>query len=426
MSRTRVCGRLSLAALSAALLCATLLCASCTAASKAKKKADAPEALVPFPNRIELQRVWSTKLSGEVPKLRLGLGVCADAERVFAASHKGAVEALDLKSGRQLWRRDVKAPLSGGPAAGFGLVVVGSSKGEVIALSEADGKPAWRTRINSEILSPAAIGNDLVVVRGVDGRMHGLSPRDGSEIWVAEQQVPRLSLRGTSAPLLVGDLAIAGFDNGRVAAVARGNGTTAWDSAVGQSHGSTELQRLIDVDAPVVADGDDLFAVAYQGRVTRLARETGQVIWARDLSSYRGLAVDDNAVYISTADGNLMRVDRKNGTEQWNQKALARRQLSAPVIYRGRVVVADGDGVVHWVDPATGDFIARAQVGGSVGRNSVITSKAITYKKRVTSPPIVAGGMVLLFTDAGVLSAFRAPETVAAAASPAAAAEPTK
>ena len=104
-------------------------------------------------------------------------------------------------------------------------MVVGSSKGDVIALSESDGKPRWRVRINAEILSAPAIGNDLVVVRGVDGRLHGLSPRDGSEIWVVEQQVPRLSLRGTSRPILAGDLAICGFDNGRVVAVARGNGT---------------------------------------------------------------------------------------------------------------------------------------------------------------------------------------------------------
>jgi outer membrane protein assembly factor BamB len=406
----------SLRVLLGVLLCTVLACAGCSSASKNKKKNEAPAVLVPFANHIELQRVWSTKLSGEAPKLRLGLGLSADGGRVFAANHKGAVEAFDLKSGKLLWRRDVKAPLSGGPAAGAGLVLVGSSKGEVIALSETDGKPSWRIRINAEILSPAAVDENLVVVRGVDGRMHGLSPKDGSEIWLAEQQVPRLSLRGTGPPLLVGDLAIAGFDNGRVAAVARGNGTTAWDTAVGQSHGSTELARLIDVDAPVVADGDDLFAVAFQGRVTRLARETGQVIWARDLSSYRGLAADDNAVYISTADGNLVRLDRKNGTEQWTQKALARRQLTAPVIYRGRLVVADAGGVLHWLDPATGDFIARAQVGSSVGRNTVISSKGVAYKKRVTSAPVWAGGLLLAFTDNGVLSAFSAPEPVAAAA----------
>jgi outer membrane protein assembly factor BamB len=354
------------------------------------------------------------------PKLRLGLDVAADGERVFVASHKGAVEALDLKSGRRLWRRELKAPLAGGPAAGLGLVVVGSSKGDVIALSQADGKQIWRIRINAEILSGAAIGHDLVVVRGVDGHVHALSIKDGSELWVAEQQVPRLSLRGNGPPVLAGDLAISGFDNGRVAAVTLGNGSTAWDTAVGQAHGSTELQRLIDVDAPVVADGDDLFAVAYQGRVTRLARESGQVVWARDISSYRGLAVDDNAVYVSTAEGDVVRVDRKNGTEQWSQKALARRQLTAPVIYRERVVVADAGGVLHWLDPATGDFLARALVEKRVGSKPVI-SKGIAWKKRVSNTPLVAGGLLLVFTDNGVLSAFSAPMAAAAAAEPPAA-----
>ena len=77
-------------------------------------------------------------------------------------------------------------------------MVVGSSKGDVIALSEQDGALRWRVRINAEILSAAAIGSDVVVVRGVDGRMHGLSAEDGSENWMVDQQVPRLSLRGTS------------------------------------------------------------------------------------------------------------------------------------------------------------------------------------------------------------------------------------
>jgi outer membrane protein assembly factor BamB len=429
----KVCGRVSLAALAGVLACALLLCAGCSVfngsiftskAKVAKKKADEPMQLVPFANRIDLQRVWSVKVSGEVPRLRLGLGVAVDGDRVFAASHKGELYAFDLKTGRQLWSHKLKAPLAGGPAAGLGLVVVGSSKGEVIALSQTDGSPSWRIRINAEVLSAAAIGGDLVVVRGVDGRMHGLSIRDGSEIWVAEQQVPRLSLRGTSVPVLAGDLAIAGFDNGRVAAVAISNGTTAWDTAVGQSRGSTELQRLIDVDAPVVIDGDDLFAVAYQGRLTRLARDTGQVVWARDMSSYRGLAVDENAVYVSIADGTIVRVDRKNGTEQWSQKALARRQLTAPVIYRGRVVVADAGGVLHWLDAATGDFVARAEVGSQVSRSKPVVSKGIALKKRVSDTPIVAGGMVLAFTDNGVLSAYSAPlpESVASAAPPAAAA----
>jgi outer membrane protein assembly factor BamB len=374
------------------LLCVGL-CAAAVLGGCSKDKSEKPAVLVPLTNRIDIKTVWHTKLGGEKPILRLGLGVAVDDQRAFAASYKGSVAAFEVASGKELWQRSLRAPLSAGPAAGDGLVVIGSSKGDVIALAEQDGAPRWRVRINAEILSAPAIGDGLVIVRGVDGKLHGLSAKDGGENWVIDQQVPRLSLRGSSRPIVVGDLAICGFDNGRVVAVSVGNGSSAWEAAVGQSHGSTELQRLIDIDASVVADGDDLFAVAYQGRVARLSRDSGQIGWARDLSSYRGLAVDANAVYVSTAEGDLVRLDRRTGIEQWRQKSLERRQLSAPVVYRGRIVVGDLAGVVHWFDAATGDPIARVSIG----------------KQRVSTPPVVAGDLLMVFGDNGELNALRAP-----------------
>jgi outer membrane protein assembly factor BamB len=369
-------------------LCAAALLVGC------KDKGEKPAVLVPLVNRIEIKEVWRTKVGGEKPILRLGLMLSVDEQRVFAASLKGNVIAYDVASGKQQWERQVRAPLSAGPGVADGLVVVASSKGDVIALSEKDGAPLWRVRINAEILSAPTIGQGLVIVRGVNGKLHALSAHDGSENWVLDQQVPRLSLRGTSRPIIAGDLAVCGFDNGRVVAAALGNGSTAWETPVGQAHGSTELQRLIDVDAQVVADGDDLFAVAFQGRVAHLSRESGQIIWARDLSSFRGLAVEANAVYVSTAEGDLVRLDRRTGTEQWRQKSLQRRQLSEPVLYRGRVVVADFDGFVHWFDAATGDPVARMQVA---------------KKQRISAPMMVAGDLLLVFADDGRLTALRAP-----------------
>jgi outer membrane protein assembly factor BamB len=411
-----------LVVLAAALLALGGCSSTKTKTTTAAKKNDKPMVLVPLANRIAVQRVWSAKLAGEQPKLRLGLDVAASDDRVFAANHKGVVEAFVLATGKPVWHRALKAPLSAGPTAAHGLVAVGSSKGEVIALSAADGQVRWRVHINAEILGAPAIADDQVIVRGVDGKLHGLSGADGSELWIVDQQVPRLSLRGTSRPTLIGDIVVCGFDNGRVMAVARHNGATAWDATIGQSHGSTELARLSDVDATVMADGGDLFAIAYQGHVARLTLESGQVVWTRDMSSYRGLAVDDQAVYISTAEGEVVRLERNNGTEQWRQKALARRQLTAPVLYGGRLVVADGGGVVHWLDPATGDFEARALVGKAV-KGRPLSSKGIKVGMRVSDTPLVAGGLLLVFSDAGVISAFRtAPApgapTTAATASP--------
>jgi outer membrane protein assembly factor BamB len=376
-----------------------LLLAGCSTSKE--KKAEQPMTLVPLVNRVQVSRLWQTQVKGEAPKLRLGLDVAVSGQHAFVASFKGVVESFDILSGQRLWQRALRVPISGGPGAAAGLVVVGTSKGEVIALSDQDGSPRWRAHVNAEILTAPAVDADIVVVRSVDGRLHGLAAADGIERWVVDQQVPRLSLRGNSPPTLAGELAVCGFDNGRVVAVIRSNGTTAWEAVASQQKGSSELQRLADVDAGVVSDGEDLFAVGYQGRVVRITRETGEIIWGRDLSSYRGLAVDADAVYVSTSEGDIVRLDRRSGAEQWRQKGLERRLISAPTLYGGRIVVGDLAGVVHWLDRATGNFVARQTIG---------------HKGRISNAPRVAGAQLLVFSENGELVAFRAPAVPAAVA----------
>ncbi|MCC7463041.1 MAG: outer membrane protein assembly factor BamB [Gammaproteobacteria bacterium] len=363
------------------------------ACSNNAKKTDAtkPVKLESFKPTLRIERVWHASVGGQKPKLRLGLGVAVDGTSVYAAGHKGDLVAFNLQNGRKLWSRDLRVPLSAGPGAGDGLVVAGSSGGTLIAVAASDGAERWRVQVSAELLATPVIGNGLVLVRTVDGRLLALDAGSGARRWAVDQQVPRLSLRGNGPPLISQDLAICGFDNGRLLAVTLSGGAPAWDVPVGQAHGSTEIQRLIDLDAPAVVDGDELFAVGYQGRVVRLARDSGQVLWARDMSSYRGLALSDDAVYVATSDGQVVRLDRRTGTEKWRQKALLRRGLSAPVVVDGRVVVGDYDGVVHWLDAEDGHFLARSKVGG-----------------RVSAPPrTLAGGQVLFFDDEGGLSVFR-------------------
>src|SRR5262249_22535511 len=150
--------------------------------------------------------------------LRLGLGLSVAGNHVYAAGHRGDVVALDLASGRSVWRARLRAPLSGGTAASAALVVVGASDGQLFALNPADRGLRWKVRLTGEVLAPAAIGGRLIAVRTVDGKLHALAPADGHELWAQEQQVPRLALRGTAQPVIAGDVVLCGFDNGNVVA----------------------------------------------------------------------------------------------------------------------------------------------------------------------------------------------------------------
>src|SRR5262249_30457022 len=153
---------------------------------------------------LRVQHVWSASVDNKkAVALRLGAGVSIANNRVYAAGSRGDVVALDLATGHTAWHVKTKAALSGGTAASADLVVAGSSEGQVFAFNAADGKLRWKASVNGELLAPAAISPKLVAVRAVDGKLHGLSPEDGRELWVQQQAVPRLSLRGTSHPLIV-------------------------------------------------------------------------------------------------------------------------------------------------------------------------------------------------------------------------------
>jgi len=371
-------------------LAALLFAAGCSK----DKDVEPPAALVKFPATLPVKKIWGDNLGGGKKQvlLRLGLGPAVDNGLVFAGSDQGELLAVSLDTGKKVWLKKLGLPLSAGPGAGHGMVVVGSSKGSIIALDGATGRVLWKIRVNSELLSAPAIGEKVVVMRAVDGRLHGFDARNGTELWSVEQQVPRLSLRGTAIPVIAKEMAISGFDNGKVMAVSLNTGDTVWDTALASPHGRTELDRLVDIDSVVRVIGDNVFAAGFQGRTAMLALDSGQIWWAHDMSSDRGLSVDDDNLFVTQSDGVVVAMRQRDGSEVWRNDKLKRRGLTTPAVTSTAIAVADYQGYLHWLDKATGVLVARQRVA----------------KYRVTNPPVAVKDTVIVLTDSGSLAAFRA------------------
>jgi outer membrane protein assembly factor BamB len=55
---------------------------------------------------------------------------------------------------------------------------------------------------------------------------------------------------------------------------------------------------------------------------------------------------------------------RDGGANQWKNDKLQNRALTTPLALDRAVVVGDLQGIVHFLSPDTGEFIARTEVGG--------------------------------------------------------------
>lgn len=371
-----------------AMLLAGVLLASCSK----DKDVEPPAELVDFSPSWTVSRVWSVGMGGGDDVQRLALAPAVEGELAFLAGPRGNVLAVGVADGRARWKAEVDRSLSAGPGVGSGLIVVGSPEGHVFALEAATGSLRWSARVNGEILAAPAVGQARVVVHTVDGRVHALNAADGTLVWTYEQPAPRLTLRGSAPPVIEGGQVYCAFDNGKVAALVLESGDLLWSATVSAPSGRTEIDRLVDIDTAVAVTQGEVFAVGFQGRAAMIDRESGQLWWARDLSSHRGLALGRESLFVSDSEGAVVALSRRDGTERWRQGALRLRRLSPPVVEGEAVVVADFEGYLHWMDAGSGTFLARTRGPGA----------------RVSNPMRSAGGLLLVQDDEGSVAAYRA------------------
>jgi len=355
-----------------------------------------PTELVDIETKIDVRRLWSSKVGDGAEFLRVALQPASDGNRVYAASRDGNVVALDPESRKTIWRTELEIDLSAGPGVGEDLVVVGAADGFLIALNAESGAEAWRVNLSGETLARPLVRDDSVIALTIDNRLRAVSAFDGTERWIVEQTTPSLTMRGSSPPVAVGSTVVAGFDNGRLVAVNIGTGDTVWESMLSPATGRSDLERLSDIDGLISVVGQDIYASGYHGGLAAIASESGQMMWVREVSSYEGVSADWNNLYTADEEGVVIALTRRNGDETWRQNSLIRREPTVPIPFQTTVAVGDLDGYIHFFSNFDGDPVARIRVGS----------------KAVSADPVVFADKLFVQSDDGSVSAYtiRQPE----------------
>jgi outer membrane protein assembly factor BamB len=329
-----------------------------------------------------LQPVFSTDVGNKnvSKKDPLDLQVGYGNTQIVTASRGGDLVGFD-KAGQRLWSVDVGDQITGGVAIDelSQTAIISTRGGLVMAFDSATGAQRWQQQLSGSVLTPALISNNRVILSANDGFLHGLSLQNGQSVWQFATQVPAISIRGSAAPtLLDAKTALLATADGRLHAITVDNGLPLWSRRVGVGTGSSEVERMSDVDGMPIVDNNQLFAISYSGQLLGIDLASRQVMFVNELASLKALAVNNQQVIATSLDGKVVAYNRSNGQVLWESEELAYRHLTNPVMIGNYIAVGDFDGVVHLFDPATGKIVSRVQTKGVLTNLQIQGSRLMT------------------------------------------------
>jgi outer membrane protein assembly factor BamB len=294
--------------------------------------------------------VWRVSLKPEKERGRAGYGggLAADDGRIYAATGFGTVVALDAGSGRVIWSKVLGIPIRQSPTVAEGRIFV----------------------VNS------------------DSQLYALSAQDGSELWTASGLPEGAAILSNASPAVSGNVVIVPYPSGEVAAFDVKTGAPKWSESMGGGDITTSLSGIGMVARPVV-DRDTVFAVSRGGRLTATAKDSGERLWAREISASQTPWVAGDMLFVVDVSGKLLALTRKDGKIKWVAALPDSGTWSGPVLAGGKLWLASSKGLLVGVDATTGNIASQSDVGAPV----LIT-------------PVVANNRLYVLTDKARLIAM--------------------
>ncbi len=317
-----------------------------------------------------LDLLWELDLEG----LGFDAGPIVADDKVFAADHDGRVLAIDLKTGKEVWKVKFETGFVASPAYRDGTLFVGDYDGTLHALDAVDGKEQWNYPTELEIDASPNFHGSNVLFTSQNGTLYAVDRATGSLAWEYETG-DQLQCGAT----LAGDLTFLGGCDALLHIVDVNNG-----QAVGEP---------LPIDAPTGSTpsvlGDRVFVPTYAGEIFCFKLSTMELLWKfkdPELADEfkNSVAVADGLLVATSRNKRLFAIDIATGLVKW-EKTLRKRSDASPVIAGQRVVVAAADGRIALFDLKTGEETWMFEVKpGFVGAPAVADGKLVVANDRGT------------------------------------------
>jgi len=354
------------------------------------------------------QLAWAVNIgAGDAHRVRITADPVVADGRVFTLDAQAQISAVST-AGALLWSTDITPPndassnaSGGGLAYGADKLFVSSGFGLLSALDPATGAVIWQQKLGASGTGTPAVLGDLVYVVAGDDVAWALETDTGRIRWQLSGSPDIHNVLGGPAPAITDKYAIFAFGAGEVQGAFRKGGLRLWDAQIAGERLGVASARVDDITGDPVVVGERVYTGSHSGRTVALDLGNGERIWTATEGPLNRVWPAGDSIFMVTDRNEIVRLATEDGRRIWGHELplfknkRPRRQSDiighfGPIIAGGQLIVASGDGVLRFFDPASGLPRGTVELPGGA-----------------TTNPVVAGNTLYVVSKKGQLLAFR-------------------
>lgn len=317
-----------------------------------------PATLQAISGVVSAKQAWTSRIG----PVTFPLDINVSGSTVFVAGNDGSVAALDARTGGDVWRTTVGAPIAAGVGSDGKVAAVVTQANEVVAIQ--DGREIWRQKLNAQAYTSPFVAGGRVFVLAADRSVNAFDGQTGRKLWTQQRPTEPLVLRQSGVLLAVGDTLVVGL-SGRLAGLNPSNGSIRWEAPIASPRGINDVERLVDLVGRVSRDGDIVCARAFQASIGCVNTARGSLLWTKLANGAEGIHGDDRFLFGTESDGVVLAWRRADGERAWTTDNLRYRHLTAPLVVGRSVAIGDSAGFIHLLSREDGSALNRLTTDGS-------------------------------------------------------------
>lgn len=274
----------------------------------------------------------------------------------YVPNDSGSLLALDPLSGDLIWDVEIGDAEASVVVSSDTVFAVGSD-GTVTAHDRESGAIVWTSQLGGFTRSSPILTRGRLVV-AVDETLVTLDPSTGDRIESLRLETPTIS-----SPAVADEIIVLGTASNQVFFMS-GDPLEIASFDFGEISGELTVYAAGVAATPAVADG-----VVYVGSTGGAFAALGldaSPLWQVELGSpiYGSAAVGGELVYVATAAGQLLALDRATGTQRWVTE-LGDASYASPVLVGQALLITAESGVLFAFDAVDGELRWEFLVGES-------------------------------------------------------------